>query len=93
MIIKFSPIRRDDVLEVYKNGDKLTINGQEFDFTQLPEGATLPNDAIDCEWIVSDVSRINGKLELTILLPHEKDAPYEKRFPEPIVNPENGRIV
>jgi hypothetical protein len=93
MIIKLSPQRRDDTIEVYKDGDKLTINGKEYDFTQLPDGATLLNDAIDCEWIISDVSRQSGKIELTLLFPHEKDAPYEKRFPEPLVGPENGRIL
>lgn len=93
MIIKLSPQRRDDTLEVYKDGDKLTINGIDYDFSQLQEGETLPSDAIDNEFFVDKIERIDGTLHITLILPHEADAPYEKRFPEPLISPPNGRIV
>src|SRR4051812_22159334 len=41
MRISFSPQRRDHVLIVSKNGDVLTINDETFDFSALPNGATL----------------------------------------------------
>jgi hypothetical protein len=93
MIIKFSPVRVDKKLEITKNGDTLTINGIPYDFSQLPNGATLPREAIDCEWIVSDINRINGEIELTILLPHGANASHEARFPEPIIKNDDGQVV
>jgi len=92
MKINLSPQRRDDVLTITKQGDVLTINGTEYDFTQLPEGGTLPADAVDCKWIVSDVKRVNGELELTLLLPHSADASEAARFPQPIIDPADGEL-
>lgn len=92
MKINLSPQRRDDQLTLEKAGDTLTFNGTEYDFSQLPDGATLPSDACDCEWLASDVERIDGELVLTILLPHGANAPESTRFPEPIVNPADGVV-
>jgi hypothetical protein len=93
MIINLSPTRSDKTLGIIKTGDTLTINGVPYDFSQLPEGATLPKEAVDCEWIVSDVSRINGEIELTVLLPHGANASHEARFPEPITMTTDGQVV
>jgi hypothetical protein len=93
MLINLSPQRREDILTISKTGDTLTINGVSYDFSQLPNGATLPREAIDCEWIVSDVNRVNGEIELTILLPHGANASYEARFPEPINMTNDGQVV
>ena len=93
MLINFSPTRSDRALEITKTGETLTINGESYDFSQLPNGATLPKEAIDCEWIVSDVNRVNGEIELTILLPHGANASHEARFPEPIVKNDDGQVV
>ena len=93
MILNYSPQRRDDTLIIVKQGDILTINGIPYDFSKLPNGATLPREAIDCEWIVSDVNRVNGEIELTILLPHGANASHEARFPEPINMTNDGQVV
>ena len=90
MKITLSPQRRDDTLTVIKQGDTLTINGTAYDFSVIPDGATLPQDATDCEWLASDVERIDGVLHLTLLLPHGANAPEETRFPQPIVDPADG---
>ena len=90
MKITFSPQRSDDILTITKHGDTLTINGTAYDFSVIPEGATLPKDATDCAWLASDVERINGVLHLTLLLPHGKDASHAARFPQPIINPADG---
>lgn len=92
MNINLSPQRRDDTLTVTKQGDTLTINGTEYDFSVIPDGATLPKDATDCEWLASDVERIDGVLHLTLLLPHGRDASHAARFPQPIVNPADGTL-
>ncbi len=93
MIIKLSPQRRDDTLTVSKLDDILTINGVAYDFSGLLEGETLPREAIDCEFIASDADRINGELELTLLLPHGADPTQAQAFPEDIIDPPNGDLV
>ncbi len=93
MLINLSPIRSDQTLEIYKTGDALTINGESFDFTQLPDGATLPREAIGCEFILSDVNRINGEIEMTLLFPIRADASHEARFPQPINITSDGQVV
>ena len=92
MKIALSPTRRDETLTASKADDKLTLNGEEFDFGPLGEGETLPADAIDSEWITGDVTRTDGVLHLTLRLPHRANAPEETRFPEPIIDPPDGEI-
>ena len=93
MFINLSPTRSDEELSITKTSDTLTINGIPYDFSQLPNGAALPREAIGCEFIISDVSRINGEIELTILLPHGANASHEARFPEPIIKNDDGQVV
>lgn len=93
MLINLSPIRSDRTLEITKTGDALTINSDTFDFSQLPDGATLPREAIGCEFILSDVSRINGEIELTLLFPIRADASHEARFPQPMTINNDGQVV
>jgi hypothetical protein len=90
MKIILSPQRRDDTLTVTKQGDTLTINGTAYDFSVIPDGATLPKEATDCAWLASDVERIDGVLHLTLLLPHGANASQAARFPQPIINPADG---
>lgn len=90
MKIILSPQRRDDTLTVTKQGDTLTINGTSYDFSVVPDGATLPKEATDCAWLASDVERIDGVLHLTLLLPHGANASEAARFPQPLINPADG---
>lgn len=93
MNITFSPQRRDDgPLALSKQGDILTIAGTAYDFGQLPDGATLPREAVNCPWLASGVERISGKLHLTLILPHGPNAPEATRFPEPIIDPADGEV-
>lgn len=92
MHITFHPQRRNDTLAVSKHGDTLNINGDTFDFSVIPDGATLPAAAVACEYITGDTERINGVLHLTLLLPHGADASEAARFPAPIINPPDGPL-
>ena len=92
MRIDFSPQVRDDKLFVARVGDILAINGTAYDFTDLPEGGVLPATAVDCEFVIGDVTRVAGLIHITILLPIPADAPTEACFPQPIINPPDGRI-
>ncbi|TWI93792.1 hypothetical protein IQ03_04553 [Gemmobacter caeni] len=98
MIITLSPIRSDAALTLIRQGDTLILNGVAYDFGPLPEGATLPREAIACDWLASDVTRIDGKIRLTLILPHGPIplyAPPEARVithPEPITVTTDGPI-
>jgi len=92
MEIKLSPQRRDDTLSVSKVGDVLTINGDAFDFSALPDGETVQPGVVPCEWIVGPVSRTGGELNITLILPHGPNPPASVAFPEPIINPADGVI-
>jgi len=92
MRISFSPQRRDDTLTISRAGDILTINGEAFDFSSLPEGGTIPAGEVPCEWIVGSVHRIDGVLHLTLLLPHGPNPSPAVAFPEPIVLTVDGPV-
>ena len=92
MQITISPMRLDETLTAYRAGDVLTLNGAAFDFGPLPEGATLPAEAVDSAWIVGPVSRIDGELHLTLRLPHGPSPSLAVAFPEPIHVTEDGPI-
>ena len=98
IIITLSPIRSDVPLTLIRQGDTLIINGVAYDFGPLAEGATLPREAVACDWLASDVTRIDGVIHLTLLLPHGPiplNAPPEAQVvthPEPITVTTNGPI-
>ena len=93
MIITLTPMRRDDALTLHRAGDVLTINGVAHDFGPLPEGALLPCAAVGCDWIASDVARIEGAIHLTLILPHGPDAAPETLFPAPLHLAEDGPVA
>lgn len=88
MKIKLTPQVRDETLMLDNVGDALifTIDGvaNTFDFSQLGEGGILPAAAVDCPLLTGDVRRVNGEIELTVVLPITWDAPRAAAFPEPI---------
>lgn len=93
MRIAFTPMRRDDTLTVLKVGDVLTINGELFDLSGIPEGATLPQKAVACDWLISDIERVGGQLHLALILPHGAKAPPETLFPVPITLETDGPVL
>ncbi|WP_180147516.1 hypothetical protein [Desulfoluna butyratoxydans] len=92
MIINLSPIRSDKELKIVKLGDALTINGESFDFGLIPDDAVLPDEAIDSNIILGDVTRKNGEIELTILCPHGPDPSYAQAFPQAITITNDGEV-
>lgn len=91
MILKLSPVRSDIHLSVAKTGDILEVNGVALDFSRLPDGATLPAEAVGCNFVIAPVERINGDLVLTLMLPHDADAPQGARFPVDLY-PADGQV-
>lgn len=84
MKIKLSPQRRGASLTLSRAGDVLWVNGEPFDFSQLPDGATLPADAIDSDWFAGAVRRVDGELHIPLILPHGPNPSQAVAFPEPI---------
>ena len=92
MHITLSPLGEETrKITVERNGDILTINGEEFDFTDLPDGATIPE--IPSEWFGGPVDRIDGVLHICLRFPIPHGATEAQRFPEPIIDPPNGLIA
>jgi hypothetical protein len=81
MRIDLTPQRLDATLTLARSGDTLVINGTAHDFAGVPEGAVLPAEAVGSPWIVGPVTRTDGRLRLTLILPHGPNAPPETRFP------------
>ena len=92
MIIKLQPQRSEETLTVSKRSDVLTINGERFDFRELPEGAVLPASAVESDFVVGDVSRVDGDLVITLLLPCGPEAGEAANFPHDILNPPDGNV-
>ena len=90
MKITLIPQRRDDAIAISKQGDTLTINGTAYDFSVIPDGATLPASAVDCEYITGNIERINGVLQISLVLPHGPNPSQAVAFPEPLINPADG---
>ena len=81
MKINLTPVCMDERVQAEVSGDAIIINGVALDFSPLPEGGVLPREAISSLWIASDVLRVDGEINLTLLLPHGANAPHETRFP------------
>lgn len=74
------------------SGDVLTLNNEVFDFTDLPEGAVLPRTAINSEWMVGDVRRTAGSVNVGFIFPIAIDASESARFPKPINVTQDGSV-
>lgn len=92
MHITFSPQWRDASLSLSKFGDVLMVNGEEFDLSVVPDGATLPQDAISSDWFAGPVERIGGELHISVVLPHGPNPSQAVAFPQPITVNADGPI-
>lgn len=93
MKLTLSPMRRNDQLTLSRMGDVLIINSDAFDFSGVPEGASLPSSAIASSWIAGRVTRKNGVLNVPLILPHGARAPTETLFPDPITLAGDGPVT
>ena len=93
MRIFLSPVRCDTPLQLDRRGDVLTLNGDTLDLSVIPEGASLPAQAVASDWVVGPVQRKNGTLSLTLRLPHGADAPRETLFPAPLWLDRDGLVA
>jgi hypothetical protein len=94
MIINLSPIFSSPEMIVSVEGDIIYIDGVEYDFSPLPEGARLPAEHIESPHFEDNsvVTRINGEIVLTLWFRHSATAPEESLFPVPIHVTEDGSV-
>ncbi|MQT64485.1 hypothetical protein GHO42_15530 [Pseudomonas sp. FSL R10-0056] len=92
MKIFLSPQRRDDTLSVVRRGDLLIVNDEPFDFPAVEEGDILPRSAIESDWFAGDVTRVNGELELTLILPNPANFSQAQAFPVPLTITKMGQL-
>lgn len=92
MKIFLSPVRSDAQLFVSVKKNTISINDTQFDFNSINEGDKIPVSEVGSKWIVSDVIRINGEIQLTLILPHGAKPPKETLFPKPIIVQTDGVI-
>lgn len=87
LTVKLSPVRSDrEPLVASWIAPVLIVNGVEYDLSELPDGATAEHD------VLGTVERTGDDYEVTLMLPHGPNAPYETRFPVPIVMNTDGQL-
>ncbi|VVN87706.1 hypothetical protein PS718_01628 [Pseudomonas fluorescens] len=93
MRIILSPQRRDENFTVIKAGDKLTVMGEEFDFSPIGNGDVLPASAVSSMWFLDKIERVEGELVLTLLFPNPLNYSPEQAFPVDLVNVPDGPVA
>lgn len=94
MRISFSPQFSDAKLELSANGEALTINGDTLDFSDMPDGGSYPSEAIENDMVVGGVTRVDGEIKITVILPYNlSNPPRSVAFPDAITVTSNGRIA
>ncbi|MFK4824863.1 hypothetical protein ACI0FM_08750 [Paenochrobactrum sp. BZR 588] len=98
--ITLSPQFSDQILKIEKRGSVLTIGNKSCDFEQLADGSEIPAEAIENDCIVGGITKTNGIVNVTVLMPYSDvvsysnaDAPERIRFPEPIMMIDDGEII
>ena len=93
MNIILSPVRIDNAsIEVIKNGNSLSVNGEVYEFSQMSDGDTLPREAIAGDHFPGDVNMDSGVITLTLRLPLPGNYSQAQAFPEPLLNVPDGPV-
>lgn len=75
-------------------GDVLTIDGEDFDFSPMPEGGEIGSEHVASDWIIGvNVCRIDGEIRISMPLPIGPDAPEASRFPAPVIVNSDGPVT
>lgn len=89
LTIHFAPVRREETLQLERQGETLIANGAVFDLAALAaETGDTPGEG----WVVS-VTAVKDGYAAVVLLPHGADAPEAVRFPQPVTAKVDGVIA
>lgn len=80
LTLNLSPVRSDEETVASLTGTVLTLNGIDYDLSLLTDGATAQHPEL------GTVTRDGDEYVCTVRLGHGSNAPYETRFPEPLVS-------
>jgi hypothetical protein len=87
LTINLSPVRSDiPQPTVTYVSPVLTVDNVDYDLSELPDGATAEHP------VLGKVSRTGSDYELTLKLTHGANAPYDTRFPDPVLVYANGSV-
>lgn len=75
----------DDVFATW-NEPILTVNGVDYDLSEVPDGATVEHPVLQV------VERNGNDYTVQVMQPHLHDAPEERRFPVPIIMMTDGEV-
>lgn len=93
MNITLSPVRMDvESFEVRKLGSSLWVNGEEFNFSPMQEGSTLPADAVLSDHFPGPVNMVDGVISLTLRIPLPGNFSQEQAFPSPLLGVQDGQV-
>lgn len=84
--ISFCPQLSDADLSLEKRGNVLIVNGDELDFSDLPDGGEYPPEAIDNPPIVGGVTRVGEEIQITVILPYLMPGHFETPPPITVIN-------
>ena len=76
--LNFSPVRAGEKTAVTISGSLLTVNGEAFELSDIPDGATIQHP------VIQNCTRTGDDYELTVTLLHGANAPQETRFPQSV---------
>ncbi len=84
--ISFAPQCSAVDLSLEKRGGVLIVNGDELDFSDLPDGGGYPPEAIDNPSIVGGVTRAGEEIQITVILPYMMPGHFETPPPITVIN-------
>lgn len=93
MRISFSPVEGMPAAAISVDGDVITINGTPYDFSALLEGEIVPMASLAEPLIVSDATRTDGVIVLTVILGNAPEASEAARYPDVLVVTEAGDVT
>jgi len=96
--INLSPVRSGETLSANWQAPIITVNGTDFDLSELPDGATATHP------VLGTVERTGDDYEVTLRLPHGSEqwhqnaedqtvrASVAQKFPEPVIMNTDGDV-
>ncbi|MDT9673833.1 hypothetical protein F6R97_04080 [Pseudomonas sp. JV414] len=84
----------NEPFELIKKGDSLFINGEQFDFFPMPEGATLPGTAVQSKWFsLGQITKEENVIKLSLLYPVPANYSPEQATPQLLTNVADGPVA
>lgn len=80
--------------QAFVQGSKITINGEDFDFSFMPAGSTLPVGAIESDYFAADVTcGDDGVIAIHLMVPIGPNASTEEWNPRLLVGKKYGTVI